>query len=96
MSLALLTFHKGQISEVNTFPSQQHNSTKISTENGENQEHPTDRIKQGNPGILTFKGNFNYSQIPSECGEHKGRQSLKTGKRIFKMEIEFPDISCKY
>ena len=33
-----INFHKGQSSEVNTFPNQQYDSAKVSIENGGNQE----------------------------------------------------------
>ena len=41
-------------------------------------------------GVLTLKGGHSYSQIPSECDEYRGRgrQSLSTGKRLFRMKVD--------
>ena len=63
-----IEFHKGQSSEVNTFPNRQHSSTRRSIKNGRrDQEQKNNRIKQGNMGMLTLKRRHNYSQIASEC-----------------------------
>lgn len=78
-------FQKGQSTEVNTFPNPHHNSTNISVKNGENQGHKINWIKQGNLEIFTVS---NHSRIASKCDEYRGRQSLNTGKGLFKVELQ--------
>ena len=85
-------FHKEQTSGVYPFSNRQHNSSKVSVENGRNQESEVNRAEQRNLGVSSFTGDRNYSRIPSNCNEYTSRSSFQGGKGLFGMETKSSNI----